>query len=443
MPEITPSAEDRAGSKVLLFWQGGECCAIPADLVVKVVPSQPLTLLPFLPKPVLGVVAISGKVVPVLDLHLMLDLPSGDQMSGELVLVAMGAETFGLRVDHVLRITAHLDQWLDTPVRLIDVGDLFERHLRERTTALAALVSLDVTRLHAVPGESAAQDQATVLGVRGAALAVETARSYEFLPLDLVVELSETLPVASVPDPSPVFAGAAFFRDTLLPVICLDSLLGRPLAPAEARGSFIVVDADGRRCALAVKQMIGLVPDAEPESVIDIRRLLESLLPQTEPGGRAAMVPAAPAPTTQGPAPETRYLMVELTGQMCAFALPSVAHIHAECRVVQMPAATHSAAVGVTAIGGRVLPVLDLAAALGLATGSAPQHFIELKSQQTGPFMVAIDRIVGIAAIGQDALIPPLDGGAVNAVARLGANLVWVLDAASIVEQSGWRCDAA
>jgi chemotaxis signal transduction protein len=284
-----------------------------------------------------------------------------------------------------------------------------------------------------------APKQTTLLGVRGAALAVETASSYEFLPLDLVIELSENLPVAAVPDPLPLFAGAAFFRDRLLPVVCLDALLGRAPAEPQARSAHVVIDSDSQCCALAVKSVIGLVPDAEPESVVDLRQLLKNLLPDADSGSASTTPKATQA---QADSAETRYLLVELGGQNCAFALASVAHIHAGCRVVPAPAIAESAAIGVTAIGGRVLPVLDLAALLGLAAAQAIPHFIELKSQ-TGPFLVAVSRVAGIVAIASDALIPPPERGAIDAMARHGRSLVWILDASLIADESGWRRDAA
>ncbi|WP_020177371.1 chemotaxis protein CheW [Methyloferula stellata] len=452
MPEAETFAKD-GGARDLLFWQSGRCWAIPAERAVKVIPTQAMTHVPFLPPEVSGVIAIGGKVVPVLDLKTMLGLHEPEPAEAELVLVAIGAETYALHVERVLQIAAAADRWHDKPVHRIDLDDLIEQHLRANDSALMGFASFDTARLDAASHESpsrspaanppAARQQTTMLGVRGAALAVETASSYEFLPLDLVTELSESLPVAAVPDPSPVFAGAAFFRDRLLPVVCLDALLGRAPAEPRARSAYVIVDADGHSCALAVKSVIGLVPDAESESLVDLRQLLQKLLPDAESGSASSMSLATQSQEAQANSEETRYLLVELAGQNCAFALTSVAHIHAGCRVVPAPAIAGSAAIEVTAIGGRVLPVLDLAALLGLAAAQTMTHFIELRSQQTGPFLVAVARVAGIVTISNDALIPPPEAGAINAMARQGTSLVWILDASLIAEEGGWRRDAA
>jgi len=431
MPEAVQSAGDGVVSRAVLFWLGGQCCAVPADRVVRIVPSQQLTLLPFLPAEVPGVIAVGGKVVPVLELRMLLDLPEGDHTNGELLLVAIGAESYALRVDRVLQIAAcawtAANLWRDTPVRLIDIDDLLERRLRGSTAA--AWASLDVAQ-----SAPASSQPVRTRSIRGAALAVETTSSRELLPLDVVVELCETLPIAAVPDTAQIFAGAAFYRDALVPVISLDALLGRAPTSQDAWGAFVMVDVDGRRCALAVKRVVGLSP--EPDRVVQLRPLLANLLPEPESGN---------APTTRqaAQAAETRYLLVELAGRKCAFALASVAHIHAACHVVKAPAVAQSPAVGVAAIGGRVLPVLDLAALLGLNAGPAMQQFIELRSQETGTFVVAIDRVVGVVSIAQDALVPPPEGAAISAVARLGSNLVWILAASLIARRGGWRSNAA
>jgi chemotaxis signal transduction protein len=440
MPEAHPSSTDGVVSRAVLIWLGGQCCTVPADQVVKVVPSHQLTPLPLLPAEVAGVIAVGGKVVPVLELHTMLDLPESGHRDGELVLIALGAETYALRVDRAVQIAANtgMDTAVEheTPARRIDIDALLKRRLWDGTAARTAFASLDVAE-----SAPAVPPQTLRLGVGQAALAVETARSHDLLPLEIVVEICETVPIAAVPDPAPIFAGAAFYRDALVPVLSLDALLGRATTSEDAGGCFVVVDVDGRRCALAVKRVLGLSLEVGPERVVQLQPLLANVLPEF--GSGQALTKLQGARAQEAIAAETRYLLVELAGRICAFALASVAHIHAGCRVVKTPAEARSIAVGITAIGGRVLPVLDLAALLGLETGPSMQQFIELKSQETGAFVIAIDRVVGVVAIGQDALVPPPDGTAISAVARLGADLVWILAASLIAERGGWRTNAA
>ncbi len=444
MAEAMQFAGEAAVSNAMLFWLGGQCCAVAADRVVRVVAAQPLRRLPLLPPHILGVAALSGKIVPVLDLRRLLDLPDGDQADGELLLVAIGTENYAFCVDHVMQIVACISmaeiQWRQMPVHFIDVDALLENCLRESAAAPAVLTAgtghANAAGMPAVPVQTPAGH---IRGKLSAAnLAVETASSHDLLPLDIVIELRETLVIAAVPDPRPLLAGAAFYRDTLLPVISLDALLGRPQAGEGDRGAFVIVEFEGRRCALAVKRVIGM--SAESEHVTDLRPILTRLLPEPETARSFASMAPVEMPAQNE---EARYLLAELAGRTCAFALLSVVHIHTACRVIQAPAGGRNMAVGVTAIGGRVLPVLDLAARLGLSFAPAAEHFIELKSPQTGTFVIAVDRIIGIAAIERDSLIAPPPGSPISAVALQGAHFIWIIDASSIAKGGGWRSDAA
>ena len=271
-------------------------------------------------------------------------------------------------------------------------------------------------------------------------LVVETAGSRHRLPLDCVIELCETLAIAAIPDPRPLLAGAAFFRDTLLPVVPLDALLDRPATDSAACGAFVVIDVEGRRAALAVKHVIGM--SSEPADGIDLAALLSRLLPEPERACDSASPMRVEPPAAKL---EAGYLLAELAGQTCGFALPSVIRIHAAGQVVPAPAGAGAMMMGVTAIGGRVVPVLDLATRLDLWPRLAGQHFIEFTSPSAGTFVVAVERIVGMAAIEHESLIAPPPGSLIGAVARdsqLGAELIWIIDAASIAAEAGGRGDA-
>ena len=78
-----------------------------ADRVMRVVAGQPVKRLPLLPPAIRGVVAYGGKVVPVLHLRRLLDLPDGEETDGELLLVATGSESYALSVDRVVQIGAY------------------------------------------------------------------------------------------------------------------------------------------------------------------------------------------------------------------------------------------------------------------------------------------------------------------------------------------------
>ncbi len=410
MPEGAPSARD---AKAVLFVLGDMRCMVSADRVVKIDGAQSITRGPLLPPEVAGIVVLGGKVIPVLALRSMFDLPA--QAEGELVVVNSGTGNYVLLVDRVLWIGASGGEQQEA--LLIDVDALVGRVLPSEWAVGLSLSSADMTESPAGAPKVLLEDRA---------LAVETETSRELLPLDAVVELSDTLPVVAIPDP--ILVGAVLHRDRLVPLISLDALLGRP---ASNGASFVVVDVAGRRCALAVKAVIGL--SAETAGTVDLRSLLTNLLP--------AVAPVAPETRRQAQANATpRYLLVELAGQTCAFALASVARIYADCHVLK--ASAGNAVVGVTAVGGRVLPVLDLARLLGINIAPGVQTFVELK-WSTETFVVAVDRIAGIVSIGQDLLMRQGEGGAVAAVAQLDGKLVWILAVPLLVQRAEERRDAA
>jgi chemotaxis signal transduction protein len=411
MPEAFPSARD---AKTVLFMLGDHRCMISADRVVRIDGARPITRVPLLPPEVAGIVVLGGKVIPVLALRSMLDLPA--QAAGELVVVSSGGGNYVLLVDRVLLIGASTAEQQET--LFIDVDALLGRILSSELAVGMPLSSADITESTPSAPKALLEDRA---------LAVETETSRELLPLEAVVELSETLPVVAIPDP--ILAGAVLHRDRLVPLISLDALLGRP---ASNGASFVVVEVEGRRCALAVKAVIGL--SAETADTVDLRSLLTNLLP--------AAAPVAPETQRQTPAnaASLRYLLVELTGRTCAFALSSVTRIYAGCRVLK--ASAGHAVVGVTSVGGRVLPVLDLARLLGIDAVPGMQHFVELKSS-TETFVVGVDHIAGVVSIGQDILVRQAEGGAIAAVAQLDGKLVWILAASLLAERAGARRDAA
>ncbi len=271
-----------------------------------------------------------------------------------------------------------------------------------------------------------------------AALLVETESARELLRLDDVIELSEPLPVVAGEGIAAPFAGTVAHRDAQLPLIDLDTLLGRPHADADKHGALAIVAVDGRQYALAVKRVIGLSPGADPGHIVDLRALLADLPLAAEP---VRVMPAPREP--EAAAVSARYLLVELAGRTCAFELMSVVHLHADCQVLRAPNVGDGVAAGVTAIGGRVLPVVDLAARLGLAAKPAMTQFVELRLRPGETFVVAVERIVGIAAIRQDALARPGQESPISAVAQLGAKDVWVLTPSRIAESRPRGSDAA
>ncbi len=422
----------QSGSEVL-FALGSTVFAVAAQSVVKVIAMPPVVPLPFLPAGIDGVVAISGKIVP------LLTLPETAREGRELILVRLDGDDYGLCADRVLRMTAN-DAAIPAAAssRFIDIADLVAGI--GSTEAIVPGVSTFDIEPRVASGDGLAETPPAALAGQSAALAVETATAIYRLPLARVVELRDSLPTIALPDPRRFFSGAAFCGETLLPIICLGALRDGSRADDEPSNAFVVVEAAGRRCVLAVKNVVGIAQAAGPGEVLDLAALLAEVLPESGAD--------APAPSTLVAETQTagaQYLLVEYAGQSCAFALDSIARIHAPQPLLRVPSTSATISIaGVAAIGGRILPVLDLGAQFGLAAETREQSsLLELKSGQGETFAVAVDRILGLVLLTQDELVGAPEGTAIIALAKIDAKTVWVLAPPAIAEQAGWRSHAA
>jgi purine-binding chemotaxis protein CheW len=92
--------------ELLVFSLAGERYGIEATRVLEVVPLRGLTPMPCTPSFVLGVVNHRGRVVPVLDVRRLLDLPGEGVAEGwRMVVVEAGGMTFGIIAEAVIEIS--------------------------------------------------------------------------------------------------------------------------------------------------------------------------------------------------------------------------------------------------------------------------------------------------------------------------------------------------
>jgi chemotaxis signal transduction protein len=441
MSDVTALSQETRSRRAAVVRLGGRIWAIPAAQVLKVLPHQTIRPSPGLAASVLGVVAYAGEVLPLLDLRAMLKIESRHD-GGELLLVEIAGEKYTVPVDQVLQVlTVDEDEflWRGEKVGVIDLSDLLAQTLSARVAATTN------TQAMQAPEQTAPADIADlpalheIRAATAASLVVDIENSRERLPLYSVVELCETLPIVAVPDPNPLFHRAALYRDTLIPVVSLDALLGHPTSGGEKDGAFVAVDIVGRRCALSVVRVVGM--SNEPAAITDLRGLLLDQLPD----GEAEFTASSAIRRHVGVETQSRFLIVEAAGRVCGFALDSVAHIHPAGHVAPTPPLPHAQKLDVTALGGRVVPVLHLAQELDLQETARPQHFIEFKSKEAEAFVVAVDRVRGIAAIERKSLLAPPQGSKINAIVKNGADapMIWIIDPASFLTGAEGSSNAA
>lgn len=104
-PDETPAGEALPPSEpLLLLLAGGRRFGLALAPVREVVTARAFTRLPGAPTPVRGLVNLRGRITTVVDLGLLLELPSSSTPGHRVVVVEHRGRAVGLAVDDVLRI---------------------------------------------------------------------------------------------------------------------------------------------------------------------------------------------------------------------------------------------------------------------------------------------------------------------------------------------------
>jgi chemotaxis signal transduction protein len=419
------------------FRVGARTLALPADRVTQVERVSEVVRAPGLPPVVIGIANIGGQALPVVDLRRAFgQSPASAGNAGETVVVNYGADLFALKVDQVLRVstTSGGERQADQ-IEIDGVLDSLTGDLSTDATPAQAL-------LHGPDEPAAARHSALPAKIANptrqvaeAALAVETDRGVYYFPIEQIEALSDMLTVDEVPEPDPVFAGVAIHRSRAIPVLRLDRLLGHP-ASESAPAAFVVVSAARQSFAIAVKRIGGLTFD--PHRRLSLPDLLAPFISSMTDD--AAVEAAA---EERGVQPGARYLLVELAGQSCALSLDEVDRVQGECSIIPAPMSGMKVA-GLAAIGGAVLPLLDVAALLGLDhTDDKSCGYVVMSDRDVGSFAIPVGRLLRIVTIADAVMRPIAEDAALTAIAKHEGRTIWVLSAARLTQHAGWRGHAA
>jgi len=150
-----------------VFELGSTRHAVDLSAVAKVIPISPITPVPAAPAAMLGAMNVGGRVVPVLDLGLLLDQPAANPGQGEesLLLRASGYEVVGVvgRILDVRSIPAPEEANADDDappvvevdgeeIRLLDAGAVL-RGVAAQVAQMAARAQVSVFSLTDKPSE--------------------------------------------------------------------------------------------------------------------------------------------------------------------------------------------------------------------------------------------------------------------------------------------------
>ncbi|WP_020410029.1 chemotaxis protein CheW [Hahella ganghwensis] len=112
----SPVHQEQSSTDWLLFSVADEVYAINPVYVVSVIPIKHITQIPCTPTYVLGVVGFRGRMISVIDLRILFDLPvKGLTDRNSLVILSSGQMEFGLLTDQVRGVEALDDSKIYPP----------------------------------------------------------------------------------------------------------------------------------------------------------------------------------------------------------------------------------------------------------------------------------------------------------------------------------------
>ena len=473
--------------RVLVFEVRGRPYALPADSVRHVDDVAEVTPLPFVPRHVDGLVALGGKVLPQIDLGALLSLPGENQGEGQLVVLACGGNECALRVGaawRMLRVEdpeiAPVDDLDDDRAQELGAADHRDRLagvfryenqpvllLRPERIGLDGIANASATGRRGQPvilGDSDASDPAGGRRTREEvipSLAVMVGKERYAFPLLRVLEVYLDGALTPLPDTPDYVAGISVLRGQPRLVISLARLLGMPTDRDET--SMVAVTARGLPLVFQCSALLGirrypvsrreattessagidsfLIGDdgtvtifLEPDGLISdpMLRRLRAFLPRNRAGAdTVALVPEK----------ERRMLLVRVNTEVCAIDIGCIERVANYTPPTGLPAAARLR-VGMTEIGGRVLPTADLGLAFGAALGETADAYVVVRTNRPDAFGLwalavgAVERLVRVpesSILG--AAVHGAPGGArapsdrlLCGVGRVGNRLVNILD---------------
>jgi purine-binding chemotaxis protein CheW len=130
--------------EMLSFLLGNEEYAVMVDAVKEVLKTRDLTPVPNSPDYVLGVMALRGPVLPVIDLCRRLGLPPGkkDEKS-RIIVVSVNEEDAGIQVDRVTGVIRILPDAMRPTPETIEHGSEFLRGIARKDDKLYILLDIE------------------------------------------------------------------------------------------------------------------------------------------------------------------------------------------------------------------------------------------------------------------------------------------------------------
>lgn len=445
----------------LVIEVGGQCFAVPTSVVGTAVAARPVTPLPFVPGFVEGLVNINERIVPQIDLGLLL---AGERIGqgGELVLVETSRSPCALHVAHIVGkadIGSEALQPIPDDSGTLPVQGRFEWQQQN-------VLVLDVDRLGGLIGarDLPAGERGLLGKLQGAEgtqreatldyIVVIVGQEKYALALTDIVEILD-LPLATpVPGaPAPV-EGLAIVRDEVLLVLFLADLLHSGTRPDAAARGVVVIQRESCRYGLRIDALEGLHSmsagslrhiderGGEVAGVLAANDQLYALLTPERLIGEERhrqflpFVPQARQETQQKAERMHEVLQVALGDEVFGIALGQIRRITDYHPPESVKADDRGLVTGAVNVEGRVVPVVDLGGRLHVGVGNEGAWVIV--GDGTSEWAIAVREATGILDIPESALegIGSGTNGYVQGVASVDGQLISLLDLSSLMAET-------
>ncbi len=406
------------------FSAGGEALSVPAFQVAEVARVPACTRVPNAPAALVGLASLRGIVLPVVSLAVLLGRTQAAATAQSRLLVVAGAAPVGVLVDQVTSLGA-TGGGRDPDIRAL--LDAAFAGLRRRPAAVPA--TLPGARPDEAPGPAQAAAPLALVGL------LVAGQEYALRLHDVSAILRLPAARAHVPGLDAAMLGVMPYEGGTLPLVSLAALLGLPDGIAAAT-RVVVTAIQGMRLGLVVDAVTGtlaLPPDAiGPVPAVLTRGTAEATLDgicRLDGGARLAglLCPArlfdadtlarlqdasrgeaaSPAPAAADAGPALRFVLFRLGDEQYGLPLAAVDEV-----VRRPPALTwlpHGAdfLLGMMALRGRSVPVLDMARRFGSApAGDSAGRVVVVVSDAGLQAGLAVDGVSDILQVQQAALQP-------------------------------------
>lgn len=421
------------GMASVLFEVEGRLCAVDASRVHSVGELPPVSLVPFAPTAVEGLVSVGGAIMPLLDFAAWLDGRPTDrsaEKSGQVMVLDTGSGRIAARVGRVHALVP------DGGFGEQEIIIIAAEEIRTGAPAEGAGDPGTVGEAEeSIPAPELRTDPFVVVGIGGQRYC---------LPIATVREIAPGSEIWPMPGAPAALVGFSYLRGAPLAVISLSALLD---APATSSGVFIVLARDGGRLALLADQVIDvrrfrLQAEASEGHVDDDGSVIlpldpDRLVPDAirarfrgDGNGTAAVAEAVPT---------RRLVIFTAAGEACALPVEDVESVIEYRKPIRVPPGKHDFTDAIE-VGGAVVPLIDVRPQLRTSESSGTPGACLVTRLGRHGYALAIDRLQQLIAVPESAIEAIAgDRGPVVGIGRLGDQPFWILSARRLIEAAAGR----